>query len=297
MKRLSFLFKDVKEYNKYLLSILGIFIILLAGIVSYNYTNSSYAKWSSNNTSSNLLHMYAQDNSKPTSIYIKTQPTKTIYNAGDTFDPSGMVVVAKYPNGTEETITDYTYSPSTISSNTASIKILYKDKYVWQDIKLKSSNVVIDFYIEDEDTYVLVDSITVSSGYELSSAMDSLSYYEPTFYTISNPLNKNKIKVLTSFCGYESSILSDCNSYYVDYHNSGSCTGYSWFYLVHPISNENCDTIMPIDSDYKGWALTESEYIIGSYDEDRIDIIYAQNILEWTSNSVTRTLLNANYCE
>ena len=55
MKRLSFLFKDVKEYNKYLLSILAIFIILFAGIISYNYTNSSYAKWSSGSASNNTI--------------------------------------------------------------------------------------------------------------------------------------------------------------------------------------------------------------------------------------------------
>ena len=52
MKRFSFLFKDVKEYNKYLLSI---FIILSAGIISYNYTNNSYAKWSSGSASNNVL--------------------------------------------------------------------------------------------------------------------------------------------------------------------------------------------------------------------------------------------------
>ena len=57
MKRLSFLFKDIKEYNKYLLSILSIFIILLAGIISYNYTNSSYAKWSSSASSGNVMKL------------------------------------------------------------------------------------------------------------------------------------------------------------------------------------------------------------------------------------------------
>ena len=33
------LFKDVKEYNKYLLLLIGIFVLLLTGIISYNYTN------------------------------------------------------------------------------------------------------------------------------------------------------------------------------------------------------------------------------------------------------------------
>ena len=49
------LFKDIKEYNKYLLSLIGIFVLLLTGIISYNYTNTSYAKWSSNVLSQNTI--------------------------------------------------------------------------------------------------------------------------------------------------------------------------------------------------------------------------------------------------
>ena len=49
------LFKDIKEYNKYLLSLIGIFVLLLTGIISYNYTNTSYAKWSSSVESKNIL--------------------------------------------------------------------------------------------------------------------------------------------------------------------------------------------------------------------------------------------------
>ena len=51
------LFKDVKEYNKYLLSLIGIFVLLLTGIISYNYTNTSYAKWSSSTESKNILKL------------------------------------------------------------------------------------------------------------------------------------------------------------------------------------------------------------------------------------------------
>ena len=32
---------SIKEYNKYLLSLIGIFVLLLTGIISYNYTNTS----------------------------------------------------------------------------------------------------------------------------------------------------------------------------------------------------------------------------------------------------------------
>ncbi len=40
-------------------------------------------------------------------IYIKESPKKVVYNEGESFDPTGMVVIAKYSNGTEKEITNY----------------------------------------------------------------------------------------------------------------------------------------------------------------------------------------------
>ena len=57
LNKINPLFKDVKEYNKYLLSLIGIFVLLLSGIISYNYTNTSYAKWSSSIESKNVLKL------------------------------------------------------------------------------------------------------------------------------------------------------------------------------------------------------------------------------------------------
>ena len=55
--KLNPLFKDIKEYNKYLLSLICIFILVLTGIISYNYTNTSYAKWNSSVESNNILKL------------------------------------------------------------------------------------------------------------------------------------------------------------------------------------------------------------------------------------------------
>ena len=52
----SFLFKDVKEYNKFLLALICCSILVLIGIISYTVTNS-YAKWSSSYTSNNTLKL------------------------------------------------------------------------------------------------------------------------------------------------------------------------------------------------------------------------------------------------
>ena len=54
--RYGFLFKDVKEYNKYLLTLVCCSILVLTGIISYTVTNS-YAKWSSSYTSNNTLKL------------------------------------------------------------------------------------------------------------------------------------------------------------------------------------------------------------------------------------------------
>ena len=46
------------------------------------------------------------------SIAITTTPTKTSYNAGETFDATGMVVTATYTDNTTAAVTNYTISPS-----------------------------------------------------------------------------------------------------------------------------------------------------------------------------------------
>lgn len=48
---------------------------------------------------------------KVTSIEITSDPVKTIYTEGDTFDPTGMVITATYENGKKKSTSDYTYSP------------------------------------------------------------------------------------------------------------------------------------------------------------------------------------------
>lgn len=63
------------------------------------------------------------------SISVTTQPTKTSYLAGESFDPTGMVVTATYSNGTSGVVTGYTYSPSgALSASDEAITISYGGK-------------------------------------------------------------------------------------------------------------------------------------------------------------------------
>jgi len=59
-------------------------------------------------------------------ISVTAQPLRTIYGLGETFDPSGMAVTAKYTNGSSAVITDYTVSPSgSLSSGDTKVTVSY----------------------------------------------------------------------------------------------------------------------------------------------------------------------------
>lgn len=65
---------------------------------------------------------------KLTGIAITTPPTKTAYNAGETFDPTGMVVTATYSNGAKLTSPSYTFSPAgALTADDTAITISYTE--------------------------------------------------------------------------------------------------------------------------------------------------------------------------
>jgi len=68
-------------------------------------------------------------------IEVTTEPTKTTYNIGETFDPKGMVVTATYDDSSEKEITDYTYEPSgELSGSNNTIIITYEGKTAFLEI-------------------------------------------------------------------------------------------------------------------------------------------------------------------
>ena len=76
------------------------------------------------------------------SIEISTPPTKTSYTVGEDFDATGMVVKAKYANGTSEEITDYNIANGTnLSLGQTSVTISYKGKTATQTIEVKENSI------------------------------------------------------------------------------------------------------------------------------------------------------------
>ena len=63
------------------------------------------------------------------SIAVTTQPTKTTYTAGETFDPTGMVVTATYNDETTAVVDEYTFAPTEALATTDTVvTITYESK-------------------------------------------------------------------------------------------------------------------------------------------------------------------------
>ena len=64
---------------------------------------------------------------KMESLTIATLPNKTVYKSGETFDPTGMVVVANYGEGLMANVTGYTVSPSVLTDGVSEVVITYTE--------------------------------------------------------------------------------------------------------------------------------------------------------------------------
>jgi len=82
------------------------------------------------------------------SISVQTPPTKTTYTAGETFDPTGLVITRTYSSGSPDTYTyaghtsEFTFSPTTSTALTTAddkVTITYGGKTVDQAITVNSS--------------------------------------------------------------------------------------------------------------------------------------------------------------
>ena len=64
-----------------------------------------------------------------TGISVTTQPTKTEYTAGETFDPTGMVVEATYSDSSTVGVTEYTCSPAgELAATDTKVTVTYEGK-------------------------------------------------------------------------------------------------------------------------------------------------------------------------
>ena len=63
----------------------------------------------------------------PVSLAVTTPPTKTVYEAGDSFDKTGMVVTVTYDDASTREVTNYNCSPVVLSINDTYVTISYRE--------------------------------------------------------------------------------------------------------------------------------------------------------------------------
>lgn len=95
------------------------------------------------------------------SIAVKTAPTKTTYEAGQTFDPTGLVITATYSDSTTSDIsyasnpTAFTFDPTTstaLTTGNTSVTITYGGKSTSQSISVSAAKVLSSISISGQTT-------------------------------------------------------------------------------------------------------------------------------------------------
>ena len=111
--------------------------------IEYTKDNTSQTGTYKNNGIFNMtvnVSMNKFDYGKVESLSITTPPTKTVYNVGETFDPTGMIIQATLNNNTTKSITDTNdlkINPSTtLTASDTSVTITYATKTVTQAISV-----------------------------------------------------------------------------------------------------------------------------------------------------------------
>ena len=107
------------------------------------------------------------------SIAVKTAPTKTSYETGDYFDPTGLVITATYSDNTTKDITyntdvasSFTFSPNTsttLTTSDVSVSITYGGKTTSQAITVTAAKTLSSISISGYTTS-LVEGDTFSFG-------------------------------------------------------------------------------------------------------------------------------------
>ena len=175
-------------------------------VLWYNPNNNNATnfglRWYKSSTSSltggDRAHFYIVPSADVTSIEVTTAPTKTKYMAGETFDPTGMVVTATFDDGSSQVVTDYTLNPDTTTPLTADV----------ESIEIS--------YTYDEKTVTTTQPITVTErivqSIEITTNPTKMSYvvgqgFDPTGMVVTATYDSGDPADVTSECTYSPSVF------------------------------------------------------------------------------------------
>ena len=104
-----------------------------------------------------VYYKKASDTVDLLNITVTTLPTRTSYLSGDSFDTTGMVVKAIYSDGSLVPITDYTYSPTTLTGEgEQTVTISYTKQGVTKTAAITVNVTVIKSNFADNEWSVII---------------------------------------------------------------------------------------------------------------------------------------------
>ena len=118
------------------------------------------------------------------SIAVKTAPTKTSYEAGDSFDPTGLVITATYSDNSTRDITyadassGFEFSPNTsaeLSTSNTSVTITYGGKSCSQSITVSAAKTLSSITISGYTTSLVEGDVFSFGGIVTAHYSDSSS--------------------------------------------------------------------------------------------------------------------------
>ena len=129
------------------------------------------------------------------SISVTKLPTKLEYNAGDTFDPTGLEVTAKYSDGSTKVLTgtDYTLNPTqNLQAGTSKISVSYEEGGV-----TKNAEIAITVHsVTPPPVEKVLDSISVVKGPDKTEYVEG-DTFDPTGMEVKAIYDDGSDKVLT----------------------------------------------------------------------------------------------------
>ncbi len=99
----------------------------------------------------------------PTKLTIVAPPDKTKYNVGESFDPTGMIVVVRYSDGSEQETNAYTFSSKPFEVGDTEITIYYSDPGNTRDI-VSTTQYVIVSKTDAMSIYMSTGSLNLVAG-------------------------------------------------------------------------------------------------------------------------------------
>lgn len=255
------------------------------------------------------------------SIAVKTAPTKTTYEAGDNFDPTGLVITATYSDNSTRDIayadasSGFEFSPNTsteLSTSNTSVTIYYGGKSCNQAITVSPAKTLTSITIGSYTTsFVEGDAFsyggTVTAHFSDSSSTDVTSSAHFTGYNMTSIGNqtvtvsytyKGTIKTRTYnisvTAGTLSSIaVSGMTTSFIKNHTfsfDGTCTatfanGYQKSVSPTDVSSPDMSTVgnktVTVSYTYNGVTQT-AEY--------QINVTSSRTVIETTTTSISSTI-------